>query len=320
MGLNMKYYFAPMEGVTGYLYRNVHRAFFDSIDKYFIPFIVPTQNQKFSAREQKDILPEHNRNMTAIPQILTNRAEDFIRTAGKLKEMGYGEINLNLGCPSKTVVSKHRGAGFLALQEELDQFLEQIFEKADVKISVKTRIGKTSPDEFYRLIEIYNKYPMEELIVHPRLQSDFYKNKPNMTVFKDAVRLSKNPLCYNGDLFSKADYDRFREEFPEAECVMLGRGLIANPGLVDELKHNVPLSKDKLMKFHTAILQAYQENIFGDRNLLFKMKELWVYMASVFQDSEKYAKKIKKAQKLADYEDAVSALFQERELNVTVHS
>ena len=310
----MKYYFAPMEGVTGYIYRSAHHDFFKHIDKYFIPFIVPSQSKKFSPREQKDILPEHNEGLNAVPQILTNKAEDFLGTVSKLQELGYEEINLNLGCPSRTVVSKNRGSGFLAMQEELHRFLEEVFSKTTAKISVKTRIGKTDADEFYELIEIFNEYPMEELIVHPRLQTDYYKNKPNLAVYRDAVRLSKNPLCYNGDIFTLQNFHEFKEEFPETDCIMLGRGLIANPCLAEKIEDGKSLDKETFMQFHDRLLTDYQEAISGDRNLLFKMKELWIYMGCIFEDGEKYTKKIKKASRLDEYRQAVSALLAEKSI------
>ena len=138
----MNFYFAPMEGLTGYIYRNAHNAFFNNIDKYFSPFIVANQSESFKTRELNDILPENNQGIVLIPQLLTNNAKDFIHTSKKIKRLGYNEINLNLGCPSGTVVSKNRGSGFLSKREELDVFLEEIFSQAITKISVKTRIGK----------------------------------------------------------------------------------------------------------------------------------------------------------------------------------
>ncbi|MEG2428702.1 MAG: tRNA-dihydrouridine synthase family protein [Clostridium sp.] len=309
-----KHYFAPMEGVTGYIYRNVHHTFFDNIDKYFTPFIVPVQTKKLAPKDLRDVLPEHNVGFTVVPQILTNRAEDFIQTTEALKELGYREVNLNLGCPSRTVVSKNRGSGFLAQQDELERFLDTVFSKLDMKISIKTRIGKDAPEEFYELIELFNKYPMEELIIHPRLQTDYYKNKPNREIYKDAVRMSKNPLCYNGDIFTTHDYERFMTDFPETESVMFGRGLIANPGLSREIISHKTIDKSELRAFHDAILLDYQNVISGDRNLLFKMKELWLYMNCIFSDSAKYTKKIKKAQHLNDYINAVDCLFKECEI------
>jgi tRNA-dihydrouridine synthase len=310
----MKYYFAPMEGITGYVYRNAHRKFFNQVDVYFTPFIVPTQNRKFTSREKNDFLPEHNEGLHLIPQILTNKGENFIWAAKELKQLGYEEVNLNLGCPSPTVVSKGRGAGFLGEPEQLHRFFDQIFSSLDIKISVKTRTGKDSPEEFGRLMEIYNKYPIKELIIHPRIQKDFYKNAPDWEAMKKAVSFSQNPLCYNGNLFSAEDYEKFTAAFPSIDRVMLGRGMVANPGLAGELKDGEKMEKSRLKAFHDEVLQGYGEIMSGERNVLFKMKELWAYMIQMFDGGEKYGKKIQKSQRLADYRAAVSQLFEELEL------
>lgn len=310
----MKCYLAPMEGITGYIYRNAHHAYFGSVDKYFTPFLVPNQNRSLSAREFHDICPDYNKGMVIIPQILTNKEDDFVWAAKQMQQFGYDEINLNLGCPSKTVVSKKKGSGFLACQEDLDRFLDAIFSKLDLKISIKTRLGKDSPDEFYELIEIFNRYPMEELIIHPRIQTDYYKNKPNLDVFADALSSTKIPVCYNGNLFTADEYSAFTERFSEVGTVMLGRGIIANPGLADEIQNHVFLDKQKLRAFHDTVCQGYQGCMSGDRNVLFKMKEFWFYLIRIFSNYEKYGKKIRKAERLCDYEAAVSSLFLEQEI------
>ncbi|MBS5605931.1 MAG: tRNA-dihydrouridine synthase family protein, partial [Enterocloster asparagiformis] len=227
----MNLYFAPMEGLTGYVYRNAHRACFGGVDKYFTPFLSPNQNHKFTAKEEKDVLPEHNQGIPLVPQILTNRAEDFIWAAGEMKARGYREVNLNLGCPSGTVVSKYKGAGFLARQEALNRFLDQIFQEVDLGISVKTRIGIAAPEEFPELMEIFNRYPIRELTVHPRLRTDFYKNTPDWESFGYAVKESRAPLCYNGDVFTAEAFRSAAARFPSVGSVMLGRGLLANPAL-----------------------------------------------------------------------------------------
>lgn len=216
--------FAPMEGITGYVYRNAHHALFPHVDLYVTPFLQPNQNHRFSSRERNDILPEHNKGITLIPQILTNRAEDFIWMAGELEALGYDEVNLNLGCPSGTVVSKYKGAGFLAKKEELDAFLDEVCSGIRIRLSVKTRLGMASPDEFEELLEIYNKYPLKELIIHPRVRSDFYKNTPDRAAFCRAVKASKNEVWYNGDIFTAGDWKEFRAGVPEVDCIMMGRG------------------------------------------------------------------------------------------------
>ncbi len=307
----MKYYFAPMEGITGYIHRNAFQAFFPGIDKYITAFIAPNQHGKLSSREKNDILPEHNEGMRVVPQLLTNNADDFILTAKKLKDFGYDEINLNLGCPSRTVVSKFRGSGFLAKPQELDHFLYEIFDRAEAEISVKTRIGRDSPEEFHRLMEIYNQYPLKELVIHPRTQQDFYKNSPNMEVFAEALSMSACPVCYNGDIFTVKDLEVFRARFPEVEKVMLGRGLLVNPMLIESAENGEALDQERIRRFHDRVYCGYKEVLSGDKVILFKMKELWCYMIHLFPDSKKHAKRIRKSERLAAYEDAVDALFRE---------
>ncbi len=305
----MKSYFAPMEGITTYNYRKAHHSFFPGVDKYFTPFIAPGRNKLFTSREKNDILPEHNPEFYLVPQILTNQPEDFLKVAEKLKDYGYKELNLNLGCPSGTVVTKGKGSGFLAYPKELNLFLAEIFEHYTGKLSIKTRIGIDSPEEFDAILDIYNQYPLEELIIHPRVQKDFYRNTPNRQIFADALQKSKNPVCYNGDIFTVEDYEAFVSEFGEDIPLMFGRGLIANPDLVGHIVGINRLNNQILKEFHDTIYDGYEQIMSGERDVLFKMKELWFYMIHLFPEAEKYGKQIKKAQKGSDYKAVVTSLF-----------
>lgn len=310
----MKYYLAPMEGITGHIYRNDYEKYFHNIDKYFTPFIVPNESLSLKTKELRDMLPENNEGLNIVPQILTNNAEGFVLTANKLKQLGYEEINLNLGCPAGTVVSKKRGSGFLAYPEELDRFLDEIYKINDMKISIKTRLGKERADEFYKLIEIYNKYPLEELIIHPRTREDFYGNTPNLEIFKESLKLSKHSICYNGDIFTVDNYNKIVKEFPQVDKIMIGRGILANPGLIDEIKENKFITKEILKQFHDEIFENYTILLKEDKNAMYRMKELWGYMSHIFTNNKKYYKKIKKAQKAIDYKVAVNSLFAEQEI------
>lgn len=310
----MKIYLAPLEGITGWIFRSAVHECFGGFDKYFVPFIRPNQMGHLSAREKKDILPEHNTGMRTVPQILTNRADDFLRTAEKLKDFGYEEVNLNLGCPSKTVATKGRGAGFLADPAGLDRFLGEIFEKSPVRISLKTRLGMEDASEFTALMKIYNKYPAEELIIHPRVQKDFYKNTPDLQAFARAADISRIPVCYNGDIFSVEDYERFTERFPGTDRVMTGRGVLKDPSLARKLRGGRGADKEELRRFHDILYAGYCEEMSGDRTILYKMKELWTYLAPLFSDSKKYAKKIKKAEKCIVYEQIIEDFFAETEV------
>lgn len=319
----MKFYLAPMEGLTGFVFRNAYQKHFGDIDTYFTPFI---NNKKMNYKEIKDILPEHNKGMHVVPQILTNRAEDFLAIAKELGNYGYESVNLNLGCPSGTVVTKHRGAGFLAVSEELDHFLEEIFADCPLRISVKTRIGINDAGEWERILSIYEKYPMEELIIHPRVQKDFYNNTPDMDAFLYAVENSRHTLCYNGDICSVDDYKAWIQKMEgkdrehgsgstaqHTEHMMLGRGILKNPGLVGELMGHAPITKDQFHAFHDDVLKGYLDVMSGERNTLFRMKELWFYFAKYFTEPEKYVKQIKKTQRVAEYRVIVDNLFREQE-------
>lgn len=310
----MEYYFAPLEGITNYIYRNVYNKFFNNVDKYFAPFILANKGQGLKNKELRDLLPENNLVTRLVPQILTNDSEAFIATSKKLQELGYSEVNLNLGCPSGTVVSKNRGAGFLREKEELDRFLEEIYKSCPIKISIKTRLGMESAGEFDGLLKIYNKYPVSELIIHPRTRKDFYGNKPDLEAFKYALKASTNRVCYNGDIFTKTSYDELKDTFKELQAVMLGRGIISNPALLIEIKEGLKLDKKVLKAFHDELFDSYKDAYKEEKNVLFKMKELWGYMIWMFSDNKKYLKKIKKAQKENEYKAAVLSLFEEQRI------
>ena len=214
----MKYYLAPMEGLTTYNFRTNWNRCYGGMDKYFTPFI---SNRHMNSRERNDVLPEHNVGMYTVPQILTNKAEEFLSLAEQLAGYGYHEVNLNLGCPSGTVVARNRGAGFLGTPRELEDFLDEIFEKCPLEISIKTRIGMEYPDEWAPLLKIYQKFPMKELIIHPRLQKEGYKGTPHLEAFAEAVEALQCPLCYNGDITSPETLAHILEKLPMVDTVMI---------------------------------------------------------------------------------------------------
>jgi len=329
----MKLYLAPLEGITTMTFRRAYERNFGGIDRYFTPFIV---NKKLGGREIEGILPENNPGQVLIPQIMSNRAEDFIQVSKEIGTYGYDTVNLNLGCPSGTVVSKKRGAGFLAYPEELDAFLSEVYDKCPMKISIKTRIGLEDENEWENLLSIYEKYPMEEIIIHPRLRTDYYKAPVRMDAFAKAVEQIKVPICYNGEINTIEDVARIKEQFPQIDRIMIGRGILRYPHLIQEIrraesgkdaagtllgngigvanqKGMAKISEEELRNririFHDELLEDYRIIMSGDRNALFKMKEIWSYLGDSFEGAEKCLKKIKKANHIADYKIAVNELF-----------
>ena len=305
----MKYYFAPLEGITGFIYRNTYEKYFGGITKYFSPFITTNQNFTIQNREKRDVLPENNKGLYLVPQIMSNDAEQFRDMVQKLQSLGYQEVNLNLGCPSRTVVTKKKGAGFLADPEELNRFLDEIFWGCqDMEISIKTRIGMENAEEFERLLQIYNKYPLKELIIHPRLQIDYYKNHPNMEVFQDALEKSNAQICYNGDLFTVEDIENFKKNYPAVENIMLGRGILKTPTLMKEMEGE-PRDLKKWYEFLSELCEAYEKELSGDTNVLYKMKEHWYYLFQSLPKDEKAVKAMRKVKHLDEYHMLVKSIL-----------
>ena len=308
-----QYYLAPMEGITNATFRRTYHAHFKSMDKYFTPFLCPHTKRDLTTKEKKEILPENNEGMYVVPQILTNQAEGFLETAGKLEQYGYREINLNLGCPSKTVITKGRGSGFLAFPAELREFLDKIFSKTNLKVSIKTRIGRDDTLLWEELLSIYSEFPMEELIIHPRIQKEFYKGTPHIEAYEAAYRIKNCPICYNGDMFCKEEIENFWKRFPNTDAMMLGRGILRAPCLYEKLFESEEMDasvwKQKVRSFHDALLDAYIEEMSGDRNVLFKMKELWFYLWESFDGSKQLIKKLKKSGSVSEYLRVVEEIF-----------
>lgn len=298
----MKYYLAPMEGITGFVFRNAYHEYFEPMDKYFTPFLSPTVNGCFTPRERRDVLPENNRVGYLVPQILCNQSTLFHKTVQELADYGYREVNLNLGCPSQTVVSKKKGAGLLADTYRLACFLDEIFTNPKVEISIKTRLGLRDAGEFAELLRIFEQYPLKELIIHARVREEFYKGHTHHEVYLEAKGKSNHELCYNGDLFCAKDIEDLAAECEQTgkkqESVMLGRGLLCNPYLVTESKQK-SLTQNKrdlgrVLDFSERLLQDYASYM-GEHNAMFRMKELWFYMADVFSEKEQAMKIVKKA-------------------------
>lgn len=310
----IRYDFAPMEGITSYPYRSAHRRCFSGVDRYFMPFLSPCKDHVFTKRELRDILPEHNEGVPVVPQLLTRVAEDFLWAAGELKAMGYREVNLNLGCPSGTVAAKGKGAGFLARPEELDRFLDTVFSGTDLTISVKTRLGIRTPEEFPSLLEIYNRYPIACLTIHPRVQKDFYKNHVRMDAFQAALTESRNPVCYNGDLVTGAACRDFSAAFPSVDRVMLGRGLVGDPALAQKARGGSGADKETLRTFHELAYEGYCAAFGSAHSAMSRMKEQWFYLIRLFRDSGRHAKALRKAAAPAEYEARVAELFRDLDL------
>ena len=305
----MKLSFAPMEGISSYIYRSLHARFFGGVEEYFAPFIAPDGNGSFKASSLRDILPENNRDIKLVPQLLVNRPEPFIHVAGELAAMGYREVNLNIGCPSATVVAKHKGSGMLLDLAGLDSCLNEIFSRSVPAVSIKTRMGMDTTEEFPGILEIYKKYPLKRLIIHARARSGMYKSSVDIPGFLSALGDCTWPVWYNGDIFSPSSPEELGLTETPLAGLMLGRGAVADPALPRALSGGPVLDVPELEAFHDALLEAYLEAGYDGRAAMARLKELWFYMLYKFPDSRRESKALLKSQNLPDYRSAASALF-----------
>lgn len=307
----MKFYFAPMEGITDHVFRRIHHRYFPGLNKYFTPFLSPTQDGRFPSRALRDVLPKENAELPVVPQLLTRHAADFLWAARQLAEMGYSEINLNLGCPSGTVVAKGKGSGMLADPAALECFLDEIFAHTPLPISIKTRLGMKEPEEFFKLLELYNRYPICELTVHARVRTDFYRVPARPDFFAWALEQSQNPICCNGDLTTPARLAAFQSRFPNAPAVMLGRGLVADPALVCRTLGGAPVDRTTLRRYHDDLLDGYASAFGSRRNAMGRLKEIWFYHSCLFEGSEPFMKKLRKTTDPAEYQGLTDRIFTE---------
>jgi tRNA-dihydrouridine synthase len=304
---------APMEGLTGHVFRKVHAECFGALDRYYTPFLPPPRvNSSFGRRSRREIDPERNRGLDVVPQLLTKNADEFVWAAHLLAEMGYREVNLNLGCPSKTVTTKGKGAGFLRNLDELEAFLQDVCAKSPIPVSVKTRIGIADEAEYGAVLDVFCRCPLKELIVHPRLLQDGYRGRPRWEAYGETLARAPFPVAYNGDIFGTGDADALVRAFPQTRHVMLGRGVLANPALPRMIAGGRPAARDELICFHDRLFSAYEDEIGG--NAVQRMKEWWSYAKFAFTDPTSIHRSIRKVRKIDEYQVTVRRIFEQEEL------
>ena len=307
-----RYDFAPLDGITKAVYRRVWSRRFGGADRCFIPYFSPTKEHLLTNRERVELLPENNPNATLVPQVMTNQAAELVWAAEVMRDMGYQELNLNAGCPSGTVTAKGKGAGLLSRPDTLEALLDGACGKLCLPLSVKARIGFVSPDEFPRLLEIFNRYPLRTLILHARIRKDKYSGPLYYDAFALALRESKNPVEYNGDLRTVGEVADFAERFPGADAVMIGRGGVADPALFRKLKGGAAASREELRNFTAELFDEYTRFYDGQTGLAARrMREVWFYLIHLFDDNRRLNKDMRRFRTATEYRAAEDAIFRE---------
>ncbi len=308
-----------MRGITTMHYRKAFVRHFQGLDIEMAPFISTVGAERINPKLLKDVLPEHHSGLPLIPQLIGNKADDFVQMAIALHDLGYNEINWNLGCPHKPIRKKRRGSGLLPYPDTVDAILDQVCDRSPCRISVKVRLGVSDPSELMALIPVLNKYPLSEVVIHPRTAEQMYDGTVDLDAFEAAYHTIDLPVCYNGDISDLSFFRSLQARFPEIDRFMLGRGLLANPFLCEEIKSELSyLMKydnriERIAAFHSDVLASYEAILHGDHPVLGKMKEFWTYQSTHLSNGRNMFKKLKKTQRLSTYKAIVAEFLVDAE-------
>lgn len=309
----MKFYFAPLHGVGRQLFRQVHCELFSGYERYYSPFIGTVSALKVNRSHLKDIDPDVFQAPFLIPQVIGNDPVLLVRLIEAIGELGYPEVNWNLGCPFKTVANKQRGSGLLLFPERVDSILEKIFSKIKIRFSIKTRLGRKKKEEFEALIPVFNRYPLSEIIIHPRVGVQMYRGHADLDAFGAYYREIKTPVVYNGDIRTAVDIHTIQKRFPDVNRLMIGRAAVGNPLIVGEFEGRRfdPLEKKKLMiRYHDTLMERYSQVLYGPGHLLDKMKEIWSYLEQSFAGGRSFNHRLQRIKLLEEYRSCVQEFFE----------
>lgn len=305
---------SPLQGFTDFRFRNAFNHYFGGIDTFYSPYIRLNGKLEIKPAYQRDILPENNIGLEVIPQIITNDANEFLFVANYVKQLGYKELNWNLGCPYPMVTKCGMGSGLISDAPKINEILEKVHSESDIIVSMKMRLGYDTTDEILDVLPILDLYPLKNIAIHARIGKQLYKGGVHLDAFKKCVDVAKHKLYYNGDITSVEVFRKMQQQFPTIDHWMIGRGLIADPFLPNMIKNNTtnyPENKLKVFSdFHNTLYSGYAEALSGQTHLLLKMYHLWEYFSTTFNDPRKTLKKIKKAKSIKNYDVAVKEIFE----------
>ena len=308
----MNYYVAPMEGLTDRVWRQAHQKWFGwagAPAKYYAPFLSPPENRVLIKKKMAELAPEANPGAPVVPQLLAKDGALAAWMVGQLRQLGYTEVNLNFGCPSGTVTAKGKGSGMLRDLDKLDAFLAALFAEAEGPLTVKTRLGVEKPEEFAAVLEVYNRYPIAELTIHPRVMRQQYRGIADRDAFAKALPECRMPVCYNGDLTTVEQLRALEADFPTVQSLMVGRGIIADPALFRQALGGPAATKEELRGYLDDLYQGYTA-LFGSAGCaISRMKGHWFYLIHRFEGSERLEKQLRKLREPWEYETVVNQIF-----------
>lgn len=306
-------FMAPLQGITDSLFRRVFNDHFPGLDGAVAPFINPHRGELVSDKLLRDLLPERSCSLPVVPQLLTTDPPGFLALANRLHELGYAEVNWNLGCPAPMVARKRRGSGLLPYPDQIIDLLEQVIPQLRPRLSIKMRLGYHDPREAHVLLPRLDDFPLTEIIIHARLGVQLYRGSTAPDEFARCLGLTRHRLVYNGDVTSLEGYRFLAARFGEVNRWMIGRGLLANPFLPGEIKGITGTEEQRrttLAAFHDALFTALAERLSGPGHLLGRMKQVWIYLIHAFPGAEKPFKKLIRANSIGSYQQAARAIIE----------
>lgn len=307
-------YSSPLQGFTDYRFRNAFQQYFGGIDKFIAPYIRLDGKNEIKSASERDLLPENNKSLGLIPQVITKDPGEFLHAAKYVQSLGYSELNWNLGCPYPMVAKRGMGSGLLNMPATIDEILNGVSAETDIRISVKMRLGYENPGEIFHVLPVLEKYRLENITIHPRIGKQLYKGDVDLNTFEKCLKQTSHKVFYNGNITSVVIFREMKERFPTINNWMIGRGLISDPFLPAMIKADTPVYPENRFEvfnsFHDALFSSYEEALSGQKHLLMKMYPFWEFFILAFPNSQKLLKKVKKAQNVNTYREAVSSIIQ----------
>ncbi len=307
-------YLAPLQSFTDHHFRNAFQQVLGDVDGFYAPYLKMSNDGTIKEGPKLDVLPKNNPFEAIIPQLMACCTEDFLLMANYLSDLGYKEVNWNLGCPYPMVAKRDLGSGMLNKPERIIQILDEVYTKTDLKIGLKMRMGYEDTSDILKLLPLLNDFPLTEIIVHARYGKQLYNGPCDLNRFEEILPLTKHNLMYNGDICTVEDFRKLKARFPSISRWMIGRGGISNPFLfemIQEDNEEFPEDWQEIFsEFLDLLLESYLKETSNEGNILIKMKHYWEYFEEGLPEGNYLSKPLKKIKNLEAYQDFISEFAQ----------
>ncbi len=308
---------APLKGFTDAIFRRTFAEHFGGFDAAMAPFITAGPAERLRQNQLRELAPRPDDTLPVVPQILGNASEDFVFLARRLYDMGYAEVNWNLGCPFRPVAKKRRGSGLLPFPVLVEEFLDKTIPALPGGLSIKMRLGRNQAGEVDRLLPVFERYPIREIIIHPRTGRQMYTGDPDLDSFERCLGMTRHRVVYNGDITEIGGFAALRRRFPQVDGWMIGRGALTDPFLPAAIKtggkegNGASAKAEAFKAFYADLFGRYRSHLFGPGHLLGRMKGFWKYFAGAFANARDIERRIHRCHQLPRYVEIVERFFDE---------